>query len=190
MNLIDSRQQLPPGLIDGSVEFFIHDRDVKCLYNSQVYKFADLPSHIIELVEAEMLAHPKAMKALADWDITDQNEQIRQFIACRFGGFDYQADISADGKIQPAEYIDCGRRGSCAYEGKLCTSLQLANGIVTRREIEVLKMIGQSYLDKEICDQLHISQDTLRNHKDSISQKAGVERKTALGILAHKLNLI
>lgn len=190
MNLIDKRQQLPPGLVDNAVEFFIHKHEVECLYQGIRYSFNKIPAHIIEVVENDMMANPKALKALADWDITDQNEQIRQYIACRFGGFDYQADISADGLIQPAEYIDCGRRGSCAYEGKLCTSLLLVNGIATRREIEVLKMIGKSFLDKEICDQLNISQDTLRNHKDSLSQKAGVERKPSLAILAHKLNLI
>lgn len=190
MNLIDKKQQLPPGLVDDAVEFFINDHEVKCLYKGTVYKFADFPQHIMNIVETEMLANPKALKALADWDITDPDEQIRQFIACRFGGFDYRPDIAADGMIQPAEYVDCGRRGTCPYEGKLCTSIQLPNGILTRREIEVLKLIGQCLLDKEICDLLCISQDTLRNHKDSIAQKAGVERKPALGILAHRLNLV
>ena len=190
MNLTDKNQQLPPGLVGDAVEFFIHQHEVKCQTKGRTYSFDEMPADILQIVEDDMLANPKALKALADWDITDQNEQMRQYIACRFGGYDYQADISPEGGIQPAEYVDCGRRGSCAYEGKLCTSLLLPNGIATRREIEVLKLIGQSFLDKEICDQLNISQDTLRNHKDNLSQKAGVERKPSLAILAHKLNLI
>lgn len=190
MNLIDKNQQLPPGLVSDAVEFFIHQHEVKCQTQGRTYSFDEMPAEILRIVEDDMMANPKALKALADWDITDQNEQMRQYIACRFGGYDYQADISPERGIQPAEYVDCGRRGSCPYEGKLCTSLLLANGIATKREVEVLKMIGQSLLDKEICDQLNMSQDTLRNHKDSLSQKAGVERKPSLAILAHKLNLI
>lgn len=190
MNLIDKNQQLPPGLVGDAVEFFIHQHEVKCQTQGRTYSFDEMPAEILQIIEDDMMASPKALKALADWDITDQNEQMRQYIACRFGGYDYQADISPEGGIQPAEYVDCGRRGKCNYEGKLCTSLQLQHGILTRREIEVLKCIGEGLLDKEICELLHISQDTLRNHKDKISQKSGVERKPSLGILAHKLNLI
>ncbi|MBC7418416.1 MAG: helix-turn-helix transcriptional regulator [Pedobacter sp.] len=190
MNLIDRNQKLPPGLVDKALEFFIHEHEIKCLYKGTVYAFCDFPAEVIEWVEADMVQNPKALKALADWDITDPNEQMRQYISCRFGGFDNRADIEENGKMIPAEYVDCGRRGSCAYEGKLCTSIQLANGILTKREIEVLRLLGECKFDKEICDLLGITQDTLRNHKDNISQKAGIERKPALSILAHKLNLL
>jgi DNA-binding CsgD family transcriptional regulator len=190
MNFTDRNQTLPPGLTDSSVEFFNHQREVKCLHKGEVYDFDNFPKEIMALVEADMLQNPKALKALADWDITDQNEQVRQYIACRFGGFNNQADITQQGNIIPNEHVDCGRRGQCPYEGKLCTSIQLPNGLLTKREVDVLKLIGACKIDKEICDILDISQDTLRNHKDNISAKAGVERKTALGILAYKLNLI
>lgn len=190
MNLIDRNQKLPPGLTNKALEFFIHNHEVKCLYQGIVYEFDNFPPEVFELVEADMQQNPKALKALADWDITDQNEQIRQYIACRFGGFNNEADISESGEIIPTEWVDCGRRGKCAYEGKLCTSIQLPNGLLTKREIDVLKLIGAAKLDKEICDSLDISQDTLRNHKDNISYKAGVERKSALAVLAYKLNLI
>ncbi len=66
----------------------------------------------------------------------------------------------------------------------------ITRGLLTKRETEVLKHVGLCLYDKEICDALSISQNTLRSHKDSISLKMGIVRKTALGILAHKLNLI
>jgi DNA-binding CsgD family transcriptional regulator len=190
MNLIDRKQTLPPGLVSKALEFFIHDHEIKCLYKGLVFSFCDFPSEIIAWVEADMLRHPKALKALAEWDITDPDEQMRQYIACRFGGFDNNPDIEENGQVVAKEYVDCGRRGSCAYEGKLCASIQLPNGLLTKREIEVLRLIGECKFDKEICDLLNITQDTLRNHKDNISQKAGIERKPALGILAHKLKLV
>lgn len=190
MNLIDRNQNLPPGLLDGSIEFFIHEREIKCLYEGTVWKFESFPAEVIAVIEDDMLKNPKALKALADWDITDPNDQIRQYIGCRFGGFDYNADISGDGKVQYAEYVNCGRRGKCPYEGKLCASIQVEHGLLTPREIDVLKLIGQGLLDKEITDRLSITQDTLRTHKDNISAKAGIHRKSALAVLAYKLNLI
>jgi DNA-binding CsgD family transcriptional regulator len=190
MNFIDHKQTLPPGLMDNSVEFFIYEHEIKCLYKGQVMSFENFPSEVIEIIDNDMAQNPKAMKALLDWDITDDNERMRQYIACRFGGFDNSPDICENGFVQPAEYVDCGRRGSCDYEGKLCSSIILEFGILTRREIDVLREIGRGLLDKEICDILNIAQDTLRCHKDSICLKSGVQRKAGLSILAYKYKLI
>lgn len=190
MNLVDHSQHLPAGLIDGSVEFFLYDNEVRALYKGCTYAFKDFPKEILDIVSNDMLANPKAMESLAKWDITDPDAQIRQYIACRFGGFDSNPDITASGEIHHREYFNCGRRGICPYEGKLCATIKVAHGELTKREIEVLRAIGLGKLDKEICDELNICQDTLRSHKDNISVKTGEERKPALGILAHKLNLI
>ena len=192
MNLIDKAQQLPAGLVDNSIEFFIHEHEVKCLYGGKTYTFNEFPQAVIDIVDADMAENPKAMKALLDWDITDFNEQMRQYIACRFGGFDSNPDICNDGKLQPAEYVDCGRRGKCKYEGKLCTSIVVANGMLTKKEVEVLRLIGSGLLDKEICDQMNppITNDTLRSHKDNISTKAGISRKSEMTALAYKHGLL
>lgn len=190
MNLIDHGQHLPAGLADNSVEFYLFDNEVKCLHKGRTYSYTDFPAEIISLIETDMMSNPKALASLADWGIEGPDQQVRQYIACRFGGFDNNPDITADGKIQHKEYFNCGRRGSCPYEGKLCSTIKVANGELTKREIEVLRAIGLGRLDKEICDELDISQDTLRTHKDHISFKTGEERKPALAVLAHKLNLI
>ena len=85
---------------------------------------------------------------------------------------------------------DCGRRGKCPYEGKLCASIQLKNGVLNKREIEILKRIGQGKLDKDICVEMFMAKDTLRYHKDQISDKAGTLGKIALAVLAYQLNLV
>jgi DNA-binding CsgD family transcriptional regulator len=190
MNLIDRKQVLPPGLMDDAVEFFIYENEIWCLYKGRQISFKDFPDPIKNVLDADMKAHPKAMKALFDWDITDPESRMRQYVACRFGGFDNTPDVCGDGVVQPAEYVDCGRRGSCDYEGKLCSSIVLRNGILTPREIEVLRHIGNDLLDKEICDVLQMANDTLRTHKDKISLKNGSTRKSALAKLAYKYNLI
>jgi DNA-binding CsgD family transcriptional regulator len=190
MNFIDHKQTLPPGLMDDSVEFFIYNHEIWCLYRGNKYTFVNFPEEVIETIDADMVSNPKAMKALYDWDITDQDERVRQYIACRFGGFDNSPDVCANGVVQPAEYVDCGRRGICDYEGKLCSSIVLPNGTLTKKEIEVLRQIGLGLLDKEICDVLNIAQDTLRSHKDNLCFKSGTQRKAGLSILAYKYKLI
>lgn len=188
--LSDLNQQLPGGLVDESAEFFIHQDDIKCLYQGKVHLYDEIPAHIMDAVEADMMAHPKALEALAKWDITDADAQIRQYIYCRFGGFDGNPDISSDGKAHHREYFNCGKRGECPFEGKLCPSLKVANGELSKREIDVLRLIGLGRMDKEICEELGIALDTLRSHKDNIKLKTGQERKTAQGVLAHRLGII
>jgi len=176
--------------MDASIEFFIHENEIWCLYKGGKYIFDQFPEEIVQIISDDMSSNPKAMKALYDWDLTNADERMKRYIACRFGGFDNSPDIDGNGAIQPAEYVDCGRRGSCEFEGKLCSSIVLKNGILTPREIEVLRHIGNDLLDKEICAVLQIANDTLRTHKDKISLKNGSTRKSALAKLAYKYNLI
>ncbi|WP_432714397.1 response regulator transcription factor [Pedobacter sp.] len=190
MNLVDHNQRIPAGIVDGSVEFFIFQAEIMCMYNGKRYSFDDFPSEVIAIVNAEMEKDPIAIACLIAWGMVDLATQMRQFIACKWGGYDSNPDISPDGKIQPAEYIECGRRGMCPYEGKLCSSIKLQHGILTKSEVAVLKCLGECLLDKEIADKLNISEHTLRHHKDSICRKSGLERKPALVGLAYKLGLV
>lgn len=181
---------LPPGLMDNAAEFYTYQQEIWCLYKSKNYLYIDFPAEILSLIDADMSKNPKALKALYDLDITDEDERRKQYIACRFGRFDGAPDISVEGVVLNPEYVDCGMRGICPHEGKLCSSIVLKNGTLTPREIEVLRHIGNDLLDKEICDVLQMANDTLRTHKDKISLKNGSTRKSALAKLAYKYNLI
>jgi DNA-binding CsgD family transcriptional regulator len=190
LNLVDKNQKITPGLIDASVEFFLHDNEVLCITNGQTYAFSNFPTRVKNIVNEDMVKNTIAVDSLIDWGFEDLDSQMRQYISCRHGGHDTNADIDVDGNIQPSEYVNCGRRGVCPYEGKICTSIELGNGILTRSEVAVLMQIGLGLLDKEIADLLNISEHTIRHHKDSIARKSGLDRKPALVGLAYQLGLI
>jgi DNA-binding CsgD family transcriptional regulator len=190
MNLVDHNQRIPGGIIDKSVEFFLYENEVMCMHDGNKYSFDDFPAEIIEIVNQEMAKDDVAIASLVDWGMVDLNSQMRQYIACKWGGYDSNPDICTTGKIQPAEYVECGRRDICKYQGKLCTSIKVQNGLLTKNEIDVLKGIGEFLLDKEIADKLFISEHTVRHRKDSICRKSGLERKPALVGLAFKLGLV
>lgn len=190
LNLIDQNQNLPAGMVDSSVEFFLYNDEVHCQTEGVTYSFENFPERIISVVSDDMEKNPKAIASLIDWGFEDSASQMRQYIACRHGGHDNNADISVDGEIQPAEYVNCGRRGICPYEGKLCTSIVLKHGTLTKSEILVLIEVAEGLLDKEIADKLNISSHTVRHHKDSICRKSGIERKPGIVGLAYKLGLV
>ena len=56
------------------------------------------------------------------------------------------------------------------------------NVVLTRREQQLVPMIGQGLTNKEIAQQLNLSEQTIKNHVHRILQKIGVDSR--MGILA------
>lgn len=181
---------LPSGLIDRGVEFFEVDKLVNCLHDGRRYKWHEIPQWIKDIVKEEMYRNPDKIKALVKWDIFKEDEMLHQFILCNFGGFDNEPDISPEGKIGYTEYWDCGRRGVCSNEGQLCNSIKVKNGHITKRQIEVLKLIRKGYTNKEIADELFISEDTVSSHCQNIEELTGLKGKPELAAFAQYKHII
>lgn len=183
-------QALPPGLEDESVEFYYHNNDIKCLHSGIRYSWGLFPQPILDLIEQDMLENPKAIDSLIEMDINQPEEMMRQYITCRFGGFDNDPDIDSNGKINYTEYFDCGRRGNCAQEGKLCATIKAPNGYLTKQELEVLKLVAINKMNKEIAALLNISEETVSSHNQNIQSKLGVDNKLGMASWARRKNII
>lgn len=59
---------------------------------------------------------------------------------------------------------------------------------LTAREVEVLKLIAEGMLNKEIAKQLYISEKTVKNHVSNIFKKLNVSDRTQAAIYAFKHN--
>lgn len=180
---------LPAGIVDKGVEFFVHNYKVMATYDGKVLSINELPNDILEIIRDYMLTKPEALKALNNQGFNTDSEMLKKFIKCNFGGFNKVPDIDLNKNIN-AEYWDCGIRGTCVYEGKLCEGLKVANGILTKREIDVLKLIVKGKLDKEIADVLKISIHTVASHKTNIQEKTGLQTKIEFAIMAINKGLI
>lgn len=55
---------------------------------------------------------------------------------------------------------------------------------LSRREIEVMALIVQGYINKEVADQLHIGLSTVITHRKNIMEKLGLKSVSALTIYA------
>lgn len=95
-------------------------------------------------------------------------------------------------------------RGGYDYYGKRISNLLMntylnnandnpkttdAFGLLTEREIEVLKMFADSYSNGEIADKLFISVRTVESHKNNIMHKANLKNTVELIKFAIKNNL-
>jgi two-component system, NarL family, response regulator DegU len=60
---------------------------------------------------------------------------------------------------------------------------------LTKREIDVLKLIADGMINKEIARQLFISEKTVKNHISNIFKKLNVSDRTQAAIFAYKHNI-
>jgi DNA-binding NarL/FixJ family response regulator len=61
---------------------------------------------------------------------------------------------------------------------------------LTRREIEVLKLIAEGLFNKEIAASLDISERTVKNHVSNIFKKIDVSDRTQAAVFAIRNNLV
>lgn len=62
--------------------------------------------------------------------------------------------------------------------------------VLSKREIEILKMFADGYINKEIADRLFISIRTVESHKNHIMQKLNLKTQVELVKFAIKHNLV
>jgi DNA-binding CsgD family transcriptional regulator len=119
-----------------------------------------------------------AQVSLDQLGINNCKDRLHKFSLCRFGGFDDKADITSDSHTN--EYYDCGQRGTCQVEGKLCRHVTAENGYLTPREIDVIKLIASDLADKQIAEKLDISINTANQHRVNIQKKIGSSSKVGI----------
>ena len=61
---------------------------------------------------------------------------------------------------------------------------------LTDRELEVLKLIGEGYRNREIADRLAIGMSTVKKHINRIFSKLGVDTRARAIVRAQNLNLL
>ena len=68
---------------------------------------------------------------------------------------------------------------------------QTTHGIpLSRREVDVLRLVALGYANKEIGDELYISVRTVETHKTHIMQKTGLRARSELTRFAHNSGII
>lgn len=181
--------QLPAGLEDSNLELYVHNNELKANYNGKKKLFIELPDEVKEPFEIEMIADKIAVKSLNDdMGIFESSEMLVQYTKCNYGGHDYQPDL-CNGQTK-REYWDCGNRGNCPAEGKVCKLPEGDHGTLTPREFQITVKVAEGLPDKLIADKLGISVNTLRSHLENIRRKLGAYNRTDIMKFAAKNNLI
>jgi DNA-binding CsgD family transcriptional regulator len=68
--------------------------------------------------------------------------------------------------------------------------MQMESTVLSLREIEVLRLVVQGYINKEIADKLNISLTTVITHRKNITEKLGIKSVSGLTIYAVMQGLV
>lgn len=80
--------------------------------------------------------------------------------------------------------------GEFALQSKRTEPHAIPRGDLTRREIEVLQLVGDGATDKEIASRLFISQRTVKNHMHNILDKLHLQNRVQAATYALRQGLI
>lgn len=187
--------KLPAGLFDENIEIFEHEGQAWALYNGKRMPFSDVPSQIYDAFFNEMLSDNEAMKALDTLPDKNFSNRFNKYLLCRYGALNGTPDYNTSTKNFTHEYYNCGKRENCPFEFKLCDKVKInteKNGEVylTRKEVEIVKIIASGLTDKEGSDKAKIAHDTFLTHKKNIYSKLGINSNVQLALIAFHNNLI
>jgi DNA-binding CsgD family transcriptional regulator len=180
---------LPAGLMDRSIEIWSTGHDVYFLFDGKRIRYEDAPPSLIRKFKNDMAKHPEMIKILRLMGFISLRDQLKQYLKCRYGNFDHIPDFDHHGNSNP-DHFNCGHRGHCPYEGKLCARIMVEHGYLTPREVEIVKLVGCDLPDKQISGILRMSPNTLKNHKVNIMQKSGLHSQVGIAVFAVQHNLL
>lgn len=173
-------------LIDSSEEFFLVGSQKAKLSDGQVTYIEVLPDYFKMLLADKLSIDKVAQKGLDLMEIDDHDRRIEAYFNCNYSSYDGTADVTPSGKLGLPEFVPCPSRETCKGEG-LCCKFPYN---LSRVQVKVAKRVGRGMMDAEICHELGITQNTLRNHKNAIEIKIGMTGKIAIAVFALKYRLI
>jgi len=175
---------VPEALTNNSTELYVLNGQLNAIRNGVSYTWEDLPEDIKIEIRRDLYQNPQALELLKH---LDPERRLWIYAKCKFGGYNETPDISHCGKVN-AEHWDCNCQ-DCPLSELFRGVLKVEHGYLTKREIEITRLIAAGFLGKVISARLGISENTLNNHKKNIFQKVGVRSNVELAVWATKINL-
>ena len=171
--------QIPAGLMigDTSTELFgcRETKRVYALSNGQTISFDELDQVKRALIFEKLLSDDNALEDLKH---LSQAEAIEQYAFCVYGAADHEPDFDEKGNLKQADNFICSNNCKCLkWNSK---NITVDGNRLTPREIEIVTLLASDKPDKQIADELDISESTLNTHKKHLFEKFNVNSKSGL----------
>jgi len=181
---------IPAGVLDDNVELFANGNQLMAIHNGIIMPFRNLPFPILRLFVDDMLSNTDAVVCLNRMGLNSMSRMLEKYCWCRFGAFDGNPDLLKNKVNFTYEYWDCGCRGDCPHQFILCNRVTIGDITLTKKQVEIVKLIATGQPDKIICDEANITYNTLITHKRNIYAKLELHSQAEITAFAYKNNLI
>jgi DNA-binding CsgD family transcriptional regulator len=139
----------------------------------------DLPEETLEILHSDLNRNVPAKYSLLLSGIHDPIDQLKKYIACKFGGFDNAPDV-VDGQLGSSELHDCGFRGVCPMEGIVCGTLRVNEHVISPFEIQMIHELATEKTLPAIAEILKVSINTFETRKKILFEKLNVFSRARL----------
>ncbi|HEY1025309.1 MAG TPA: hypothetical protein VGE26_09115 [Sphingobacteriaceae bacterium] len=186
--------RIPGGLLEGTTEFFTISKpetqvEPMCIYNGILYDFSGTPDCRKEILRKRMKSEPRVEHAMEVMVGPDEERKLAKFTACRYGAMNSDADIDANGNLSEPEYVPCGERDTCKFQGTGCVSIMVREGVFLSKA-QTAVFIRVKLPDKNIADELFLSVETVKAHWKAIRKATGLNNKIEIAIWATQKGII
>lgn len=187
--LVRTSNRVYPGMVDSSIEFFLTDDNLHVIQNNKVLPFCELSLDTIKLLQNEINKDANVKLALQEMCPSSSMQRLEQFVRCRFGGLDFEADIQK-GKLQDGEFWECPNRGNCPHEGTLCKLPSYNNMRLTKKDVELIQLTSTDKINEVIAEEMHLPMGSFHKAKKQLYERLCVQTKQELVRIGVYLNLI
>jgi DNA-binding CsgD family transcriptional regulator len=181
--------KLPAGLHpkDASTEIFQDEQsgDLLAVSQGKSIHFREVNGKIRAQIFQLLLNDTVAMEDLRKYP---PMEALERFTKCIFGAANSEPDFDENGNLNATDNRICSRNCMCLkWESK---KIILNGKRLTPRLIDVLLELGSDKPDKQIADDLGITESTLNTHKKALFDIAEVQTRQALIKEAYKAKIL
>lgn len=178
---------IPAGIRDHEVEYFKINSEGFFMVDGMKMTYSNAPTAIKMLFYDEYVRDisdvPERLIVLKN---ISAGEEFETWMNCNFGGFNSTPDANLETGRISREFWDCGMKDSCLGYGVVCRN----NFNLTRTEYNILQTYRNGLPEKIVSSNFKISQNTLRNHNQSILRKFKVHNKMEVLKVAEKEGVI
>lgn len=178
-----------PGMMCNSVEFFVHENDLKFIQHGTVKDFTELPFATIAILKEEIDNNNDVKLALHDMHPNSDIKRTEQFAKCRFGGLDFCPDINSN-ILQDGEYWPCPNHGNCPHEGVLCKLPKFNETRLTKTDVQLMQLSSSEKTNEVIAEEMNLPLGTFHKAKKYIHELLEVQTKQGIAQICIFFNLI
>jgi DNA-binding CsgD family transcriptional regulator len=185
----NQKLQIPPGMNAHEAEIFFDGDTLQIVFDKKIYPWAEMPSPVREMLKVELANDAPARKIMDDAGVNLLSDRLYIYAKCRFGGYNLTPDLHLMGIRSSSEQWDCGCNGNCCLAPLFRETMPAKNGILNKRHIQIIKLLGQGLQTKEIANILCTSIQTIDKAKQRIFHATETTNSLELANWAHAKNI-